>query len=99
MGAPVAVVPPGIEAERKKALQFFLTIGDLGGIEHALRARDGLGVIVEHDLDAVLVREVKEALHIGEEFGVDVVPPPVGAVPPVGVDDHIVERDAVLFVS
>ena len=63
-----------------------------------MRPFHGFGMIVEHYLHPVRMRKVQKALHIGKEFGVDIVSPAVGAVPPVGIDDHVVERDIVLFI-
>ena len=96
--APVAVVPPGIQPQLHERLQVLLAVGDLRPVKYALRARDGLGMVVEHHLHAVLVREGEKALHIGEELLVDVVSPALGAVPPVGIDDHVIERDVVFFI-
>ena len=63
-----------------------------------MRPFHGFGMIVEHYLHPVRMRKVQKALHIGKEFGVDIVSPAVGAVPPVGIDDHVVERDVMRFV-
>ena len=99
LGAPIPVVPPGIQPEAQKPLQFLLAEGDLFGREQIFRALDGLGMVVEHDLHAVLVREGEEAPHVGEERGVDVVADaPIGRGAPVGIQHHVVERDAVFFI-
>ena len=44
------------------------------------------------------VREIQKPFQIGKQFFIDVVSPTLFAEPPVGVDDHVVERNAVPLV-
>ena len=98
-GVPIAVVPPCVQPERQEFLQFLLAVAHLFGIEHVLGARNGFGMVVEHDLHPVRVRKRKEAAHIGEEFGIDIVTDAaVRRRAPIGIDDHLIERDIILLV-
>ena len=98
-GVPIAVVPPCVQPERQEFLQFLLAVAHLLGIEHVLGARNGFGMVVEHDLHPVRVRKRKEAAHIGEEFGIDIVTDAaVRRRAPIGIDDHLIERNIILLV-
>ena len=96
---PVAVIPPGVQPQLHEPLQFFLAIAHFHGIEEIFCPFYRLGVIVEHDLHPVRVRKGKKALQVRKKRRVHIVADAaVGSGAPVGIDDEVVERNAVRFV-